>query len=186
MERAAAEHFAERMLGVLNHAMLGLQISLGHQVGLYDLMSRLEPGTAEGIAREAGLDERYVREWLDGQVVGGIIQYDSAPRTYVLPSEHAASLTREAGPENLAVLAPYIALCGEVEQHVVRSFREGGGVAYDRYSRFQELQAAESARGLRRLASSMRSWRSSPVWSSVSRLESTCSTSAVGRGTRST
>jgi Rv2258c-like winged HTH domain len=147
MERAAAEHFAERMLGVLNHAMLGLQISLGHQVGLYDLMSRLEPGTAEGIAREAGLDERYVREWLDGQVVGGIIQYDSAPRTYVLPSEHAASLTREAGPENLAVLAPYIALCGEVEQHVVRSFREGGGVAYDRYSRFQELQAAESARG---------------------------------------
>ena len=45
MERAAAEHFAERMLGVLNDAMLGLQISLGHQVGLYDLMSRLEPVT---------------------------------------------------------------------------------------------------------------------------------------------
>jgi 2-polyprenyl-3-methyl-5-hydroxy-6-metoxy-1,4-benzoquinol methylase len=147
IDRAAAEQFAERMVGVLNHAMLGLQMSVGHQVGLYELLSGLEPATAERIAREAGLDERYVREWLGGQVVGGIVEYDPAAKTYVLPLEHAASLTREAGPDNLAVLAPYIALCGEVEQDVVRSFREGGGVAYDRYSRFQELQAAESARG---------------------------------------
>lgn len=146
IDGAVAEQFAGRMIGVLNDAMLALQMSVGHQVGLYEHLSTLEPETAEAIAREAGLDERYVREWLGGQVLGGIVEYDPVAQTYFLPREHAASLTREAGPDNLAVLAPYVALCGEVEQDVVRSFREGGGVAHDRYTRFQELQAAESAR----------------------------------------
>lgn len=41
---------------------------------------------------------------------------------------------------------PYIALMGEVEQRVVASFREGGGVPYSAYPRFQALQAKETAR----------------------------------------
>lgn len=146
IDAAAVEEFSGRMVGVLNDAMLALQMSVGHQVGLYDLLSGQEPVTVGEIARDARLDERYVQEWLGGQVVGGIVDYDPAAQTYVLPAEHAASLTSEAGPDNLALMAPYVALCGEVEQDIVRSFHEGGGVAYDRYSRFQELQAAESAR----------------------------------------
>jgi SAM-dependent methyltransferase len=41
---------------------------------------------------------------------------------------------------------PYIALMGEVEQQVVASFRNGGGVPYSAYPRFQALQAEETAR----------------------------------------
>jgi 2-polyprenyl-3-methyl-5-hydroxy-6-metoxy-1,4-benzoquinol methylase len=43
-------------------------------------------------------------------------------------------------------MMPYIALMGEVEQQVVRCFREGGGVPHSAYPRFQALQAEESAR----------------------------------------
>ncbi len=43
-------------------------------------------------------------------------------------------------------MMPYIALLGEVEQQVVRCFREGGGVPYSAYPRFQALQAEETAR----------------------------------------
>ncbi|MHA7839920.1 MAG: transcriptional regulator, partial [bacterium] len=59
------EAFGERMLDVLNGGALSLMISIGHRTGLFDVMSRIdEPTSSEGIAREAGLDERYVREWL--------------------------------------------------------------------------------------------------------------------------
>ena len=34
--------------------------------------------------------------------VGRIVDYDAADKTYSLPPEHAASLTRAAGPGNLA------------------------------------------------------------------------------------
>jgi SAM-dependent methyltransferase len=53
----------------------------------------------------AGLKERYVREWLGAMVTGRIIEYDPATRRYWLPREHAASLTRAAGPDNLAALS---------------------------------------------------------------------------------
>ena len=61
-----AEEFAGRMLGVLNSGMLTLLISIGHQVRLFDTMAAGEAGTSAEIATAAGLDERYVREWLAG------------------------------------------------------------------------------------------------------------------------
>lgn len=140
------EAFAELMADVLNKGALALLTSVGHQTGLFDTMSTLPPATSAGVARAAGLNERYVREWLGGMVVGGIVEYEPEDATYVLPPEHAASLTSAAGPDNLAGMMPYIALMGEVEQRVVASFRDGGGVPYSAYPRFQALQAQETAR----------------------------------------
>ncbi|GAA3225769.1 hypothetical protein GCM10020256_35670 [Streptomyces thermocoprophilus] len=146
LDTAAQEAFAGKMVGVLNDAMLALMTSVGHQCGLFDTMAGLPPSTSAQIAEAAGLHERYVREWLGGMVVGGIVRYDARNGTYTLPPEHAACLTTAAGPDNIAGMMPYVALCGEVEQQVVRSFREGGGVPYSAYPRFQALQAQETAR----------------------------------------
>ncbi|MEV0324566.1 class I SAM-dependent methyltransferase [Streptomyces sp. NPDC050658] len=140
------EEFAALMVDVLNKGVLCLLISAGHQTGLYDTMSTLPPSTSDDIAKAARLDERYVREWLGGMVVGGLVEYEPDGATYLLPPEHAASLTTIAGPDNLAGMTPYIALMGEVEQQVVAAFRDGGGVPYSSYPRFQELQAQETAR----------------------------------------
>ena len=59
-----SSEFAERVLDVLNSGMLALMISIGHRSGLFDAMAALPPATSERIAQVAGLDERYVREWL--------------------------------------------------------------------------------------------------------------------------
>ena len=75
-----------------------------------------------------------------------MVEYDPGARTYTLPPEHAALLTRAAGPDNMAFFAQYLALIGEVEGDVVDAFRNGGGVPYDRYPRFQGLQRDETAR----------------------------------------
>ena len=132
------------MLEALNGASLVFLTSVGHKTGLFDAMSELPPSTSDQIAAAAGLDERYVREWLGGMVVGGFVDYDPPERTYSLPPEHAALLTRAAGHENLAVFAQYYPLIDQVEERVVECFRTGGGVPYSAYPRFQEPQAEET------------------------------------------
>ena len=62
--------------------------------------------------------------------VGRVVDYDSATSTYRLPREHAAFLTRAAGPNNMAVMAQLEALLGSVEDDIVGCFRHGGGVPY--------------------------------------------------------
>ncbi|MFD7165397.1 class I SAM-dependent methyltransferase [Streptomyces violascens] len=146
LDPAEQEAFAAEVVDVLNKSVLGLLTSVGHQCGLFDTLAGLPPSSSAEIAKAAGLDERYVREWLGGMVVGGFITYEPEGKTYSLPPEHAASLTTAAGPDNIAGMTPYLGLMGEVEQQVVRCFRNGGGVPYSAYPRFQALQAEETAR----------------------------------------
>ncbi|MFE3180950.1 class I SAM-dependent methyltransferase [Streptomyces violascens] len=146
LDPAEQEAFAAEVVDVLNKSVLGLLTSVGHQCGLFDTLAGLPPSSSAEIAKVAGLDERYVREWLGGMVVGGFITYEPEGKTYSLPPEHAASLTTAAGPDNIAGMTPYLGLMGEVEQQVVRCFRNGGGVPYSAYPRFQALQAEETAR----------------------------------------
>ena len=138
------EAFAGNMLNCLNGAGLTLMISIGHQTGLFDAMSNLPPSTTEQIAQALELNERYVREWLGSMVTGKIIEYTPAEKTYWFPPEHAAFLTRAAGPDNLAVFAQGVSLLATVEDQVIQSFRSGGGVPYSAYPRFQQLQAEET------------------------------------------
>jgi 2-polyprenyl-3-methyl-5-hydroxy-6-metoxy-1,4-benzoquinol methylase len=144
-DETVSEAFAERYVGMLNDAALILMTSIGHQTGLFDRMAELAPSTSAEIASAAGLNERYVREWLGAMVTGGFVVYDRDKKAYWLPPEHSAWLTRAAGIDNLALQAQYVPLMAQVEDEIVRSFREGGGVPYARYPRFQKLMAEESA-----------------------------------------
>lgn len=144
-DSARAEAFAERMVGVLNDAAIALMTSIGHRVGLFDAMADLPPSTGAEVAAAAGLDERYVREWLAAMTVARIVEHDPAPGTFRLPPEHAASLTRAAGPENLGIQAQYVGLLGAVEPLVTACFRTGGGVPYSAFGEFHRLMAEDSA-----------------------------------------
>jgi SAM-dependent methyltransferase len=144
VDQSKAEQFAKRMLEVVNDAFLALLTSVGHRTGLFDALASLPPSSSEQIATAAGLDERYVREWLATMTVGGIIDYDPAAGTYALPAEHAAFLTRAAGPDNLAVLTQYLSCMGEVENGIVECFRRGGGLPYTAYERFHAIMMEDS------------------------------------------
>ena len=144
-DKAKAESFASYAIGLMNGGFLTMMISIGHRTGLLDAMATLPPSTSKEIAQKTGLKERYVREWLGSMVTGKIVEYDKEKKTYRLPPEHAAIITRPAGIDNLASVAQFLSLMGEVEGQVVDCFRKGGGVPYSEYPRFAELQAEESA-----------------------------------------
>jgi len=140
----SSDDFAERLIGVLNAGMLALMTSVGHRTGLFDAMASLPPSTSRQIAHAAGLDERYVREWLAAMTTGGFVDHDPTALTFVLPPQRAAWLTRAAGPENLAVQTQYVGLLAQVEDQVVNRFRSGGGVPYAEFPKFQAIMAEDS------------------------------------------
>lgn len=147
-DQAKSDAFAGSLLDVINHGALSLMVSIGHRSGLFDAMSALPPSTTAEIAARAGLNERYVREWLGAMATGRVVEVDGETQRYRLPAEHAAFLTRAAGANNLAVFTQYVALLGGVEDDVLECFRHGGGVPYSRYPRFHEVMAEDSGQSV--------------------------------------
>ncbi len=147
-DRQKAEAFTENLLTTLNNGALCLMVSLGHRSGLFDTMSGMSPATSAEIAAKAGLNERYVREWLGAMVTGGVVTVDPDSGRYWLPPEHAASLTRAAGADNMAAFGQYIAELGSVESLILECFRNGGGVPYDKFPRFHEVMAEDSGQSV--------------------------------------
>ena len=145
IDQAKAGAFAGQVLGMMNAAMTALMVSVGHRTGLFDKLATLPPSTSEQIAKATGLNERYVREWLGNMTAARVIEHDGAKGTYVFPPEHAASLTRAAGPGNMAAMTEFFAQMGNVEDEIVEAFQKGGGVPYSRFDKFQQLMRQESA-----------------------------------------
>jgi SAM-dependent methyltransferase len=144
-EDTGSVEFAERMTQMMNEAMLALMVSVGHRTGLFDVMAAMPAATSAEISARAGLNERYVREWLAAMTTGKIVDHDDATGTFSLPADHAAWLTRAAGPDNLAIQAQYVGLLALVEDQIVDCFRHGGGVPYSAFPKFQALMAEDSA-----------------------------------------
>lgn len=143
-DTAKSNAFADSMLDTLNKGSLALMTSVGHRSGLLDTLAKMPPSPSDEIAKAAGLNERYVREWLGGMVTAGVVEYDPRSSKYWLPVEHAAFLTRSASPNNLAAFTQYIGMFGTVEEKILDCFKNGGGVPYSEFPRFQEAMAEDS------------------------------------------
>jgi len=139
----AVEAFGERIGSALNEGGMLLLLALGDRTGLLEALSDGGPVTSRELAETTGLEERYVREWLHGLTVAGVLELEGDDR-FRLPPAHAALLTRSGG-ENMAIYGQFLSMSASVEDEVVHCFREGGGVPYERFHRFHEIMAEDSA-----------------------------------------
>jgi SAM-dependent methyltransferase len=133
------------MMAMICEAGTALMISVGSRVGLFDAMDGQGPLTSSELAARAGLNERYVREWLAVMATGRIVTHDPTTDAYELPGFRADFLTTRAGITNLTRTANFVAVLGQVEDPIVDAFRNGGGLSYDYFPRFHELMAAQSS-----------------------------------------
>ena len=131
-DKEKARAFVQRMVGYVDGMAVMLMTELGTRVGLFETMAGMPPSTSAAIAARAGLQERYVREWLGAMVTGRVVEYDPATATYYLPPEHAASLAGNT-TRNLARLAGYGPTLSKVLPQVAEAFKHGGGVPYEAY-----------------------------------------------------
>jgi SAM-dependent methyltransferase len=140
------EDFSRRMIGILNAGAVNLAMAIGYRTRLFDVMDEMERfAEAAEIAEAAGLDERYVREWLGVMATARVVDTktgEGRDTRFRLPAAHGDFLTRRAGNANLGVYAREIPLLTQCAMDaVIEGFRTGDGVSYERYPRFQAFMA---------------------------------------------
>jgi SAM-dependent methyltransferase len=131
LDRKRIQDFARKLFGHYTSGMLALMVDVGHRTGLFEAAAK-GVATSADLAERAGLNERYVREWLGAMVTGGIMEYDPGSQTYALPQEHAVCLTGTSS-RNLAANSQGLAMLAKRLPAVVACFRGGGGVPYSEF-----------------------------------------------------
>ena len=131
IDRKRVQEFARQVFGIYTGGVLTLMIELGYRNGLFEAAAQ-GSATSEELAARAGLDERYVREWLGAMATGGVFDYDAATGRFTLPAEHAQVLT---GPSsrNLAPGSQTLRMLATRLPAVAECFRQGGGVPYSAF-----------------------------------------------------
>jgi SAM-dependent methyltransferase len=145
------DELSEHLFGSLLGALDMITIHIGDQLGLYDLLHRRGPLTADETAEHSGMNARYAREWLEQQCVAGLIDVDdasatAAARRYSLSDDHAAVL---ADPDSLAYLTPFArmtaAAAGQLPA-LLDAYRTGGGVGWEQYGEQMRTAQADANR----------------------------------------
>ncbi|HWN34025.1 MAG TPA: methyltransferase domain-containing protein [Pseudonocardia sp.] len=131
LDRERVNRFALRIFGLYANGLLTYMIDLGHRTGLFAAAAQGSATSVE-LAERAGLQERYVREWLGAMVTGAIMTYDPTTRRYHLPPEHAACLTGDSAT-NMAPRAGMVTHLGKHQAELEQAFRVGGGVPYSAF-----------------------------------------------------
>ena len=126
-----ARQFAGKLLNIFTGSVLTDLLDIGYQTGLLEAAAQ-GPGTSQELSQRAGLQERYVREWLGAMVTGGVFTYDPVSRSYALPAAHAAFLTGDSA-SNLAPYSRLLNNLGKRLPQLVECFRNGGGVPYSEF-----------------------------------------------------
>jgi ubiquinone/menaquinone biosynthesis C-methylase UbiE len=128
------EQFAGQVVNDLAAAMAGVMTNLGHKLGLYRVMAESGPINSDELARRTGTNERSVREWLNGQVAGGYMVFDTSTSHYFLPPEHAFVL---ANPDSPAFLPPAFDVAASLwhdEEQILAAFRSGKGMGWHEHN----------------------------------------------------
>jgi hypothetical protein len=98
IDEAAVEAFAGKVfMDTVGMAVVGLA-TIGDRLGLFRALASGGPSTSDELARRAGVNERYAREWLAAMASAGYLRYEPADQRFTLPVEHAPVLVQEGGP----------------------------------------------------------------------------------------
>ena len=130
-ESQPAKPFAGKLLNIYSGAVLTKLIEIGYHTGLFEASTK-GPATSVELSARSGLEERYVREWLNAMASGGIFIYDSLSGKYCMPEEHALFLTGNSA-SNMIPLSRMIEHFGKQIPKLVDCFKNGGGIPYSEF-----------------------------------------------------
>ena len=141
---ANKNNFSKKLTDILNYGALNLAMGMGYRVRLFDVMDTFDmPQPVWVVAQSAGLNERYIREWLGIMVTGGIVTLSrgkDGEDLFQLPKAHADLLTRRAGNSNMGVYTQEIPLLtATVFDDIESRFKTGEGIPYEMYPGFHRF-----------------------------------------------
>jgi 2-polyprenyl-3-methyl-5-hydroxy-6-metoxy-1,4-benzoquinol methylase len=147
-----ADALAERLFSSALGAYELLTIHLGDRLGLYRALEEAGAATPPELAQATGLDERYVREWLEQQAVAGLIAVErgdgSAARRYRMPPGHRDVLLDRESLAYLVPMARFGVAFAQALPAVEEAMRTGGGVPWDTFGELGRTAQGDANRPL--------------------------------------
>jgi SAM-dependent methyltransferase len=134
----SAEEVAGRLYGAMLAGFDLFAVYIGDQLGFYHSLASDGPATSAQLAERTGTAERYVREWLEQQVVTGFLSVDdpekpATERVFTLPPGYEEVF---ADPDSFIGMAQGAQIfVGSVTPlaQLLEAYRTGDGVPYEAY-----------------------------------------------------
>src|SRR6266481_2636249 len=98
VDDAKLHQFVGQMLSDLGGAASVALVRMGDALGLYKTLHARGPMTVAECAAAAGVNRRYLREWLSHQAASNYLSYDPATQKFALPPEQAMVFAIEDSP----------------------------------------------------------------------------------------
>jgi 2-polyprenyl-3-methyl-5-hydroxy-6-metoxy-1,4-benzoquinol methylase len=132
-----ATALADRLYSSTVAALDLFAVYAGDRLGWYAALAD-GPATAPELAAATGTATRYVREWLEHQAVGGVLEVDDTSagpdeRRYSLSPGHAEALLDHTSLSYTAPMARLVAAFGGLLPDLLTAYRDGGGVPWEAY-----------------------------------------------------
>ena len=152
-DREAVDRFALKVWQYKQGEVVSLMVHLGDRLGLYRAMDGAGWLTAAALAAKAGLDERWVREWLLGQAAARLVDADEDATSFALSPEGALVLAREEDSLSFAAGAFSGGMATpDIADALADAFRTGVGLTFDQLGRVSAHRLARQSGPWARLA----------------------------------
>jgi SAM-dependent methyltransferase len=125
-DKSIAERVADDVGGAFT---VGLAY-IGDKLGLFAALAAVGPASSGALAQEAGLDERYVREWCNAMVASRYIEHDPEARAYFMTPEQSAALVDEGGPTFVGGAFQFALPSLLLAPRLIEIFKTGGGIPF--------------------------------------------------------
>ena len=127
LDEKKLHEFVGKAIGDLGAAISAALVVVGDKLGLYKALDE-GPATPAELARRAGLNERYTREWLNNQAAGGYVNYSGGK--YSLDEVQSLALAQEGSPAFLPGAFQVVAAAFAARERVQENFKTGGGMPW--------------------------------------------------------
>jgi 2-polyprenyl-3-methyl-5-hydroxy-6-metoxy-1,4-benzoquinol methylase len=114
-------------------AMTAGMAFVGTRAGLFRAMQGKGALRIGDVARAAGLEPRYVEEWLKGMAAAGYLEYDPAGETYALSEEMAYFVASDGTDHFVGGMWEMVPALLRQAPRVAEAFAKGGGVPFEEY-----------------------------------------------------
>jgi 2-polyprenyl-3-methyl-5-hydroxy-6-metoxy-1,4-benzoquinol methylase len=130
VDDAKLHQFIGQMLSDLGGAASIALVRIGDSLGLYKTLHERGQMTAAELAAAAGVNKRYLLEWLSHQAASNYLSYEPTTGKFTLPPEQAMVFAVEDSPVYMSAAFESMASLLNNQEKVQPVFKTGGGVAW--------------------------------------------------------
>jgi SAM-dependent methyltransferase len=124
-----------RAVADMGAALQAPLILIGDKLGLYRAMGDGKPVSPAELAKKTGTSERYVREWLNANAAGQLVEYDAKSGKFSMTPEQALVLALDDTPVHLPGFYYMLASLMKDEEKLTKIYKTGKGMGWHEHEK---------------------------------------------------